>query len=87
MSRSTKHTAICGIAKPDSAKDYKKSRAGAERAHERDLIREASKGNERAAESLEVETKPWNEWSCDRDGKQYFGNMEDQEYKRKLMRK
>ena len=74
MSRSRKKTPICGIAKCDSAKPYKKERAGEERTRERNLIHQAALGDEVAGERLEVEQAPWNEWASDRDGKQWLGD-------------
>jgi len=50
--------------------------------YERLLTREAALGDELAAEALEIEHVPWNEWECERDGKHWIGDKYP-----KLMRK
>jgi hypothetical protein len=87
MSRSKKKTPITANTYAETCKDYKRERASRERAHERDLLREAEKGDEKAQEKLEVERAPWNEWASDRDGKHWIGDLADEKYKQKLMRK
>jgi hypothetical protein len=87
MSRSKKHTPITANTCAETTRHYKKLRAGIERAHERDLLRNAIKGDEIAQEQLEVESSPWDEWVCERDGKHWIGNLPDLKYKNKLMRK
>ena len=87
MSRSKKKTPICGMTTAQSDKPYKKIRAGTERAKERALTQKAILGDESATESLEVENAPFNDWAGEKDGKQWFGHMDESEYKKKLLRK
>lgn len=87
MSRSKKHTPITANTCAESTRGYKKARSSTERAHERDLLLDALKGDEQAQMLLEVESSPWNEWACERDGKHWIGDMSDVEYRNKLMRK
>jgi len=61
---------------------YRKQRAGEERAAERELIARAMKGDEDAASELEVEQSPWNEWSCPRDGLQWWPEATDKDMRK-----
>lgn len=87
MSRSTKRTPIIGMKIPASTRGYKTVRARAERSHQRALTAQATKGDENAQLRLEVEAKPWDEWSCERDGKQWIGGLADAQSRARLMRK
>lgn len=90
MSRSKRKTPIVGNTLSESDKEYKKERAGQERARERSLIHDAKLDSEEAQDALGAEQAPWNEWATARDGKQYLKKSEWSESKvdfNKLMRK
>lgn len=73
MSRSYKKSPIDGIAVVNRGmSEYRKERAGRERAAQRNLLANAQRGDENAANTLEVEQEPWDEWMSPRDGLQYL---------------
>lgn len=83
MSRSRKHTPVCSITTARSCREYKRERAGAERAAQRNLLAAVRYGWAGADTDLEVEQVPWDEWSCERDGKQRFDPAKHPEFLRK----
>ena len=74
MSRSYKKHAFSGNCVSTSEKSYKRERVRLERARCREALHllKISQGSE--GESPSYELAPWDEWSTDRDGKNYIGH-------------
>lgn len=86
MSRSRRKTPITGITNAASEKKDKQIWHRRFRHKIRDILRRT---NEDEIDDIElpVEKEVSSTWAMDKDGKQYIGDMEDQEYKEELMRK
>jgi hypothetical protein len=82
VSRSRKKTPIGGITTAESEKRHKRLSHKNFRAKQRQAL---LSGN--PAELPVKMRDAVNPWSGDKDGKSYFGNMKDDKYKKKLLRK
>lgn len=80
MSRSRRHTPICGNAKARSEKWDKQND------HRRCRTRLRVNLAHKDYEAAEVDERV-NVWKYNKDGKHWFGGFVDDEYERKLMRK
>ena len=88
MSRSRRHTPISGITGAESEKKDKKIANKQMRTRTRDLLRAALHADEEEdlvfPDHLHEVSNPY---SGDKDGKHYYGNHEEEEWFRKMMRK
>ena len=81
MTHSYRKTPIKGNTKSESDKWFKRVSNKKARAKVRELLSHAE------YDLLQVYSPKYDWWSSPKDGKRYFGDLEDEEYIEKLMRK
>ena len=83
VSRSYQHTSICSwcSVKAGTQKQFRSKENRAKRKKVKQILNSNSKSD------LPNEKEYGNEWASPRDGKQWFGRLQDKNYYKKLMRK